>query len=148
MRRLAAGALAAMALLGGCGKGGGTSSADSPQALFDLFDAAMKAGRFEQAAALVDYEAQANKANPDVDTGAGKFGQKQITDKMREATTAGLKSLGYPSDGMKAAAPVVTGATATVSATGGGKSITLQMANGGEGWKIVGGVPGMTSEGG
>jgi len=140
-----AGALLALC---GCHGGGAVTSADSPKALFEAFDTAMRAGNYDQAAALVDYEAQASKANPDVDTGAGKFGQKHITDKMKEATTAGLKGLGYPADGMKPEATIEQGGHATVKANGGGKSITLEMAQSGDGWKIVGGVPGMTSEGG
>ncbi|MBI2298682.1 MAG: hypothetical protein HYU66_06980 [Armatimonadetes bacterium] len=119
----------------------------SPEKTFAAFDAALKGGDSAAAAELVDYDYLAQQGNEDLGT-AAKQQQKLITDKMREDTAKGLGSMGYPSGGMQAGPAQVSGEQATITAQGEGKSLTLQFRNGGDGWKIVGGIPGMTTTSG
>lgn len=136
--------LLALPLLAACQP---KASLDTPAAAFETFNQAMKSGDAEAAADVVDFDLIAAAANPDWDSiPPGQRGQ--ITDKMREDTVKGLTSTGYPSEGMTAAAGAPAGDTATVTATGGGQSLTLRLKQTDGGWKIVDGVPGMTTSSG
>ena len=140
-RRWAVGwAGALLAVLAGCG-GGGTDTS-TPEALFASFDAAMRASQWERAADLVDYGAQAGAENEDLDT-AAQGQQKLITARMRDATIAGLQTWGWPADGLTPGVTQNLGACSMIEASGGGLTVNLLMAQGAEGWRIVGGVPGM-----
>ncbi len=121
--------------------------ATSPAGCFAQFNDAMGRSDYAAAAELIDFDAIAAAANPDWDSfPAGQ--RTQITARMRDDTEAGLRSMGYPAGGMTAGAPAVDGQDATVVATGGGKTLTLTLRQGQQGWRIVGGVPGMTTSSG
>jgi hypothetical protein len=131
--------------LAGCRSQGPTGPGATPEDTFAAFDKAMQSGDYATAAALVDYSVLAQQANPDFGTFPASQ-QKLITDKMRESTTAGLQTLGYPTTGGMTATASTAGDKATVQASGGGKSLNLQMQQGDGGWWITGGIPGMTSD--
>lgn len=130
--------------LAGCAGGGPATAAETPEALFAAFDKAMVSGDYEAAAALVNYDAQASAENENMDVTA-KSQRNLISGKMKEATVAGLKAWGWPQGGLKPDAPQVQGDRALITANGGGKVVSLSLASSAEGWQIVGGVPGMTS---
>ncbi|MCC7493365.1 MAG: hypothetical protein IT204_13505 [Fimbriimonadaceae bacterium] len=131
-------------ILVGCQEAGPTAGSD-PAATFAAFDSAMKSGDYAGAAALVNYERAAAKENEDWDN-IPQGQRTQILTKMQEDTANGLRRLNYPSTGLAAAAAQGTGDQATVTATGGGQTLTLQMAKIGATWQITGGVPGMLTE--
>lgn len=134
--------LAGALLVAVAGCGGPAVNTETPDALFASFDAAMRAGQWERAADLVDYGAQAGAENEDLDT-AAQGQQKLITARMREATIAGLRTWGWPPTGLTPGPVQNLGARTMVEASGGGLTVNLLLAPGADGWRIVGGVPGM-----
>lgn len=133
-------------LCAGCGgKKSPTTAAADPKDLFAQFDHAMMTKQLAGVAALIDFAAQAAAENPDFAT-FPKSQQKLITDKMREDTIAQLAQMPYPAGGLQAAEPQVAGDSATIASTDGTVRLTLKKTA--DGWRIVGGLPGMTSAGG
>ncbi len=144
MRRTGLLALAAALLLGGCGQPK-TGAGETPEATFEAFDTAMRAGSYAAAAGLLDYDALAQAANSDWDSfPSGQ--QHQITTKMREDAAGRLAAMGYPATGMTVSGTVIAGARATLAAAGGGQSLKLTLAQTEAGWQIVAGLPTMTTE--
>lgn len=144
MRRAIAGL--AVLLVAGCGgKQAAPAAASDPKALFQQFDQAMMTKQLAQVAGMIDFAAQAAAENPDFDTFPASQ-QKLILDKMREDTVSQLAQMAYPTGGLQPGEPEIAGDTATVRSTDG--SVALSLKKSGAGWKIVGGLPGMTSSGG
>jgi len=142
MRRTGLLILAAALLLPGCKSASGPG--ETPEATFEAFDTAMKAGNYRDASALVDFDALAKAANPDWDS-IPPGQQTQITGKMREDAAGRLKAMGYPSEGLMVSGSVVNGDQAKLAASGGSLSLKLGMARTEAGWQIVSGLPTMTT---
>lgn len=138
MRRLAL--LVPLLLATACGKPS-AAGGDDPAAVWATFDQLMRSGKYAQVAAMVDFKAAAVADNPDFATFPASQ-QTLIAGKMKESTIAALTGLGYPSSGLKAGPPQVSGETATIASEDG--AIALTLAKGADGWKIVAGLPGMT----
>lgn len=139
MRRLAL--LLPLLLATACGKPPAGGGGDDPAALWTAFDQLMRSGNYAQVAAMVDFKAAAAADNPDF-AAFPSSQQTLITGEMKKSTIAALAGLGYPSSGLKAGPPQVTGETATIASEDG--SIALTLTRSADGWKIIGGLPGMT----
>ena len=143
MRRWAMG-LAGVMMLAGCGHKAATGG-ETPDATFAQFDQAMQAGEYDQAAALIDYDYLAQQANPDWDS-IPPGQQREITGKMAEDAAGRLKAMGYPSGGMTSPGMVANGDSAMLKASGGGQALSLGMTKTEAGWRIISGLPTMTTQ--
>lgn len=143
MRRMGLLIVAAALLLPGCRKAA-NGPGETPEATFEAFNNAMTSAAYADAAALIDYDALAKAANPDWDSfPPGQ--QQQIAAKMAADAATRLAAMGYPAEGMAVSGSVINGARASLKVDGGGKSLKLELARSEAGWKIVAGLPTMTT---
>ncbi len=141
MRRVLV-ALSVSVLLSACQQ---PTGADTAMATFDQFDRAMRRGDVEGAVKWVDFAVTAAQNNSDWDS--IPTGQRnQILARMREDTIGKLRQMHYPGDGMVGQEQAVSPTIARIQATGGGKSLHLELRQLSEGWRITDGVPGMTTD--
>ena len=122
-------------LAAGCG--GKTAGPETPEALVQAFDAAMKAGDTGAVAALWDYEGEAKRQNPDWDDIPA--GQRDlIIGKLREEKADQLKirQQVYAAGDYSPQPPQVQGNRASVLLKSPAQDMVLNLVQRDGGWRI------------